>query len=93
MDAKVLSAAVLGAALLSSTVLADPTETARAAGKDATWLFIQPAEKLQFDGTPLTLSGVSPSTIMFTDRPARVAEGIPTATLLKNCTGRCGSGS
>jgi hypothetical protein len=38
--AKICSAALFGAALLSSPTLADPAETAKAAGKDASWLFI-----------------------------------------------------
>lgn len=47
---------------------ANPTETAKAVGKDASSLFSQTAEKVQFDGTTLTLSSVRPSTIMFTVR-------------------------
>ncbi|MGO1077067.1 hypothetical protein [Inquilinus sp. CA228] len=81
---KICSAVLLGAVLLSSPAFADPTETAAAAGKDASWLFIQTAQKVQFDGKTLTLSGVSPSVVMFTDRPARAAEAIPTATFIKD---------
>ena len=75
-------AAFFGAALLTPA-FADPAETAKAAGKDASWLFIQTAQQVQFDGKTLTLSGVSPSVVMFTDRPARMAEAIPTGTFLK----------
>ncbi|MGO4123843.1 hypothetical protein AB4Z01_05555 [Inquilinus sp. YAF38] len=81
---KICAAALLCAALLSSPARADATETAKAAGKDASWLFIQTAQKVQFDGTTLTLSGVNPSVVMFTDRPARTAEAIPTATFVKD---------
>jgi hypothetical protein len=37
---------------------------------------------MQFDGKILTLKNVNPSVVMFTDRPARVAEAIPTAKFL-----------
>jgi hypothetical protein len=79
---KFAAAAVLGTVLLSGPVLADPAVTAKAAGKEASWLFIQTAESAQFDGKTLTLKNVSPSVVMFTDRPARAAEAIPTATFL-----------
>jgi hypothetical protein len=82
--AKRAGAALLAIALLSSPALADPAETAKAAGKDASWLFIQTAQKITFDGKTLTLSGVDPSVVMFTDRPKRAAETIPTATFLKS---------
>jgi hypothetical protein len=81
---KSMAAAVLTVALLASPAFADPTETAKAAGKDASWLFIQTAQHVQFDGKTLTLSGVSPSVVMFTDRPKRAAEAIPTATFIKD---------
>ena len=74
--------ALLGTALLAGPALADPTDTARAAGKDASWLFIQTAQQVQFDGKTLTLRNVNPSVVMFTDRPARMAEAVPTTTFL-----------
>jgi hypothetical protein len=79
---KFAAAALLGGALLAGPALADPATTAKAAGKEASWLFIQTAESAQFDGKTLTLKNVSPSVVMFTDRPARAAEAIPTATFL-----------
>ena len=82
MHLKICTAAVLAGALLVGPAWADPTETAKAAGKDASWLFIQTAQSSTFDGKTLTLSGVSPSVIMFTDRPKRAAEAIPTASFL-----------
>ncbi|MGO1077065.1 hypothetical protein [Inquilinus sp. CA228] len=81
---KSTGAAVLTFALLAGPAFADPTETVKAAGKDASWLFIQTAQRSTFDGKTLTLSGVSPSVVMFTDRPARAAEAIPTATFIKD---------
>jgi hypothetical protein len=81
---KLAGAALIGAALWTGPALADPTETANAGGKDASWLFIQTAESAQFDGKTLTLKNVSPSVVMFTDRPARMADTISTATFLQN---------
>jgi len=75
-------ALLLSTALLTGTAAADPAETAKAAGEDAKWLFIQTAPELQFDGTTLTLKNINPSMVMFTDRPARMAEALPTATFL-----------
>jgi hypothetical protein len=82
--AKQAGAALLGAVLLNGPALADPAETTKAAGKDASWLFIQTASQMQFDGKALTLRNINPSMVMFTDRPARMAEAVPTATFLKH---------
>lgn len=41
------------------------------------------AGNAQFDGKTLTLNDVSPSVIMFTDRPKRMAEAISTASFVK----------
>jgi hypothetical protein len=84
MFAKHAAASLLGIALLAGPALADPVATAKAAGKEASWLFIQTAQSAQFDGKTLTLKNVSPSVVMFTDRPARATEAIPTATFLTN---------
>ena len=78
------AAALLGLALLTGPALADPIETIKAAGKGASWLFIQTAANVQFDGKTLTLQNINPSMVMFTDRPARMAQSIPTATFLKS---------
>ena len=80
---KFASAALLGAALLAGPALAEPADTAKAAGKDASWLFIQTAQNSQFDGKTLTLRNITPSMVMFTDRPARMAQSIPIAAFLK----------
>lgn len=44
----------------------------------ANWLIVQNASSMTFDGTTLTLEGVTPQTIMFTDRPQRMAGDIST---------------
>jgi len=81
---KYTGAALLGAALFAGSAFADPAETSKAAGKDASWLFIQTAPAIKFDGKTLTLQNINPSVVMFSDRPARVAEAIPTAAFVKN---------
>jgi len=79
---KYTGAALLSTALLAGPALAEPVDTAKAAGADASWLFIQTAPTIKFDGKTLTLQNINPSVVMFTDRPKRVAEAIPTATFL-----------
>ena len=76
--------ALIGTTLSQAPALADPIGTTRAAGKDASWLFIQTASEVQFDGKTLTLKNVGPSMVMFTDRPARMAESIPTAAFVQH---------
>jgi hypothetical protein len=55
---------------------AEPAATIAAHGSDATWLFIQTADSMTFEGAILKLAGVSPSVVMFTDRPHRNAEAV-----------------
>ena len=81
-SSKYTAAAMLGVVLLACPAMADPAETAKAAGKDASWLVIQTASEVQFDGKTITLKNVDPSVVMFTDRPARMAEAIATATFV-----------
>ncbi|MGH6840606.1 MAG: hypothetical protein ACREDV_00700 [Methylocella sp.] len=45
----------------------------------ANWLFVQTADSMTFKGTTLTLKGVAPQTLMFTDRPERMTGDAPTA--------------
>lgn len=68
--------------LFTGAVSADPAETMKAAGEDASWLFIQTAGSAKFDGSILVLENVSPVTTMFSDRPVRVAETIPTESFV-----------
>jgi hypothetical protein len=68
--------------LLGGAAMADPAETAKAAGEKAQWLAIQTAENSAFDGKTLTLRGTNPAVVMFTDRPRRVAESMPVATFV-----------
>ena len=82
--ARFTGAALLGAVLLAGPAVADPAETAKAAGKNASWLFVQTAQSAKFDGKTLTLTGINPLVVMFTDRPVRLAESIATATFIKD---------
>lgn len=74
--------AVFGMCLVTGAASADPAETIKAAGEEASWLFIQTAASAKFDGSILVLENVSPVTTMFSDRPVRMAETIPTASFL-----------
>lgn len=44
----------------------------------ADWLIVQNSASMTFDGTTLTLENVTPQTIMFADRPQRMAGDIAT---------------
>ncbi|MGB5063286.1 MAG: hypothetical protein WBQ37_05930 [Candidatus Competibacter sp.] len=44
-----------------------------AAAKQADFLFVQNAQGIHYADGKLTLKGISPTTIMFTDRPERIA--------------------
>ena len=72
-------------AVLQSAALALPVLQAAAAraedAKQADFLFVQTAKGMTFDkaGSKLTLVGVSPITVMFADRPERLAGNMKTA--------------
>lgn len=74
------TAAMLGLALLAGPTLAqdaaDPKGQFEAPLAD--WLMVQSAASVKYDGKTLTLENVAPQTIMFTDRPQRMAGGIST---------------
>ncbi len=46
---------------------------ARAQEQEAQWLFVQTAESVMLKDGVLTLHGISPSTLFFSDRPERIA--------------------
>ena len=81
---KYASAALLGAVLFAGCALAEPADTAKATGKDASWLFVQTAQGAKFDGKTLTLIGINPLVVMFTDRPVRMAETIAITNFIKD---------
>ena len=66
----------LAAAALAAS--AAPLKNALAQAKEADFLFVQSAKSMTHDQGKLTLRGVSPVTIFFTDRPERIAGEMPT---------------
>jgi hypothetical protein len=82
-----LTAATLLASLLVAPGLTwatgEPARKAEAkteeAAKTADFLFVQNAQSIHYADGKLTLKGVSPTTIMFSDRPERIAGHMATA--------------
>jgi hypothetical protein len=64
----------------SGTAMADKQAT----GKNADFLFVQTAKSMSFDNTTniLTLQGVSPITLFFSDRPDRIAGNMQTTAFI-----------
>ncbi|TCT03478.1 hypothetical protein [Aquabacter spiritensis] len=73
-------------ALVGAVGLAN-AQSAKPAGaeemKPANWLFVQVADSVTVDGNTLTLKGVAPQTLMFTDRPERMTGDAPTPAFVK----------
>jgi hypothetical protein len=59
-------------------------QNAQDSAKTADFLFVQTAKSMAFDkaGSKLTLEGVSPVTLFFTDRPERIAGNMKTTTFV-----------
>ena len=70
---------IAAAALAAS---AAPLRTALAQAKEGDFLFVQNAQSMTYDKGKLTLKGVSPVTIFFTDRPERIAGNMPTSVFV-----------
>jgi len=77
--------------LVSATLLASATtlksalaQTAESSAKQADFLFVQTANSMSFDKSSgrLTLHGVSPITVFFSDRPERIAGNMKTAAFV-----------
>ncbi len=77
----VAAATLMASAVPLKSALA---QTAAADKKQADFLFVQSAKGMTFDKATnkLTLVGVSPITVFFTDRPERVAGNMTTATFV-----------
>jgi hypothetical protein len=60
-------------------------QAARQPAKQADFLFVQTAKGMTFDKSTskLTLNGVSPVTVMFSDRPERIAANMRTAEFVQ----------
>jgi hypothetical protein len=81
-----MTAVTLLASLLVAPGLARAAEPAKKeaakteeAAKQADFLFVQNAQSIHYADGKLTLKGVSPTTIMFSDRPVRIADHMATA--------------
>jgi len=71
-------------ASLRSALAQDAKEPAKAPAKQADFLFVQSSRGMTFDKATnkLTLTGVSPVTVFFTDRPERIAGNMKTASFV-----------
>ena len=50
----------------------------------ATWMFVQVGDSFTTDGKTLTIKGVAPQTLMFTDRPERMTGDVATTNFISN---------
>jgi hypothetical protein len=76
------AAALLGPlslAMRTAQATEGPEKTGQAAHKMADFLFVQNAKGIAYANGKLTLKGVSPATVMFSDRPERIAGHMATA--------------
>ena len=72
------------AALLVSATTLKPAlaQTAAPSAKQADFLFVQNAQSMTYADGKLTLKGVSPVTVFFTDRPERIAGNMMTTVFV-----------
>lgn len=79
-------AALLAIALSAVSVLAQETSSPKGQfdAPAADWLMVQSAASIAYDGKTLTLENVAPQTIMFTDRPQRMAGDIATRRFVED---------
>jgi hypothetical protein len=73
-----------GGAALAAAAATGPAFADDAAGDQADFLFVQTAEAMAFDADQnrLTLRGVGPVTLFFSDRPDRIAGNMQTAAFI-----------
>ncbi|WP_051356445.1 hypothetical protein [Azorhizobium doebereinerae] len=76
---------VAGAAHAADGPAPDPK--ADIAMPQANWLFVVTADSASIDGKTLTLKGVSPQIVMFSDRPERLTGDASTAGFISYWTG------
>ncbi len=80
----IASSALVGPAFAAENAASSATGTFEAPAAD--WLFVQNAQAVTFDGHTMTLQGVTPQTVMFTDRPQRMSGDISTTAFTKTWT-------
>jgi len=66
---------------------AKPDASAETAMPAANWLFVQVGDSFTSDGKTLTIHGVAPQTLMFTDRPERMTGDVQTSKFADYWTG------
>jgi hypothetical protein len=70
---------LVATALLAGT---EPVAPAAAAEETVQMLFVQSAEGVEFSDGKMTMKGVSPATVFFSDRPERIAGHMTTAEFI-----------
>jgi hypothetical protein len=70
----------LAAGALAAT--AAPLKPSFAQAKEGEFLFVQNAKSMTYDKGRLTLKGISPVTVFFTDRPERIAGNMATSVFV-----------
>ena len=79
----VAMAILAGAWLAAGAEARDSHKAVHDAAPGTSWLAIQNATAMTFDGKVLTLQGISPTVVAFTDRPKRMAADVPLDLVLK----------
>lgn len=83
-----LAASIPLATLLTSRAAAEEAAHSKAAPSDddqaVQYLFVQTADSISSEGDKLTLHGVGPTTLFFSDRPERVAGHGTTAEMVQD---------
>jgi hypothetical protein len=86
----ILGAVVAAFIVGGGPTAADEPQQSRAVKKadmpPADWLFVQIGSAFTSDGKSLTVKGVSPQTLMFTDRPERMTGDVRTSQFVQNWT-------
>lgn len=81
---RVLMGAVLALVCATGSAFAQDTRPANVEEmKPANWLFVQVADSVVVDDKTITLKGVAPQTVMFTDRPERMTGDTTTEGFIK----------
>lgn len=72
--------AMVGAIGIANAQAPKPANTEEM--KPANWLFVQVADSVTVDAKTITLKGVAPQTLMFSDRPERMTGDAPTSNFV-----------
>src|SRR5512139_2864362 len=84
MKNSLLSMLGMAGLLLVAAPAVQAAEQPDTAAPAANWLIVQNSTGMKFDGKSVTLEGVSPQTILFTDRPERMSATMPTEVFVKD---------